>query len=146
MTNISLMIGANGAIVPALVSVSQPQRTAMNTLGMPIPQPAVCGLLLDTGASLTAIDNTIIVNQGLVPTGLIFVNTAGGALPVPALTYAIGLLLPSTAGPGQTYFPALPISSIDIAPGAANGLLGRDVLAFSLMTYAGFANTLLLTL
>jgi hypothetical protein len=140
MTNITTMIGQNGAFLPTLLSVSQPQRQAMLLLGMQIPLPTARALLIDTGASQTALDTTIVTALGLMATGLIFIGTAGGGLPIPSLTYDVGMRLSSTVGVQQTYFPALRISTVHLAPAGPDGLLGRDVLATGLMAYAGFAN------
>ncbi len=65
----------NGAFIDLLVAVSLPRQTALQNAGQAVPAPVPARALIDTGASCTAIDPSLIQALGLTPTGTVPVHT-----------------------------------------------------------------------
>jgi hypothetical protein len=79
----------------------------------------------------------------MTPTGTIQMHTASsGALPVNCDVYDVGIYFPDVL-PGGYFLPALPVNECPRLFGPINGLLGRDVIDRSVMTYNPFGGGLL---
>src|SRR5207249_3732544 len=100
--------------------------------------PATGNALIDTGATITAVDNSIVQQLGIKPTGVRSVGTAGGTSQQPV--YPILIKLPA-------HNIAMQVGS---ATGATLGqlgiiaLLGRDFLQNTLLIYDGPRGIILL--
>jgi hypothetical protein len=139
MPILTLPLVADGAVVDLLVGVSEPRRLALVAANQPVPAPVQIRALIDTGASVTCIEDSAIQPLGLIPTGIAqMVTPSTGAAPVACNQYDVSLLLihPALA----RLFPAAPI--IECKPLSPNfrALLGRDLLAHCLFVYDGQAN------
>jgi hypothetical protein len=125
-------------MVDAFVSVSQPRRAALLAAKQPVPNPVQIRGLLDTGASGTAIDPSVLTTLGLTPTGTTLVSTpTTGATPQTVEQYDIGIVIPAPSGAplfGQT----LPViaSELLLAQGF-HALIGRDILSQCVFVYNG---------
>lgn len=83
----TLRISARGPIVDAAVLVSLARREALQKTGKPVPNPQRVAALLDTGASCSAVDQSVLDALGLTPTGEAEILTPStGATPQKALT------------------------------------------------------------
>jgi hypothetical protein len=125
--------------VVATIGVSQARRLALQTANQPIPNVVVVQAELDTGASSTCVDPSVLTKLNLVATGTTQVNTpTTGSRPVSADTFDISLSIAAMAGLPSFVLNTIPIIQSELS--AAQGieaLIGRDVLKFCLLTYDG---------
>jgi len=69
-------------MVNAALGVSEARRQALLTAGQAVPQFVSIRALLDTGASMTCVDPTVIAALGLAPTGMTqMITPSTGAVP-----------------------------------------------------------------
>ena len=71
MPHISLPISPSGPTLEFFVAASVPRAEALKKAGLPVPAPILVKGLIDTGASCTSIDPSILKALGLVSTGTI---------------------------------------------------------------------------
>jgi hypothetical protein len=121
------------------------RQQALRTAGQVIPANQNCSLLIDTGASGTSIDPSIITTLGLAPTGNIPIQTPStGGTPHFANTYDISMII---LGPGiPKIIPAMQIVGLPLRHQGIDGLLGRDVLASARLIYSGTDNIVMMSL
>jgi hypothetical protein len=94
--------------------------------------------LLDTGASLTAIDPSVLTALSLTPTGTQLVNTpTTGTTPLVVDQYDVGFVIPSGSGV-PLFSQTLPViaSELVVAQGF-HALIGRDILSQCVFVYNG---------
>jgi hypothetical protein len=96
--------------------------------------------LIDTGASGTCIDPTVLNQLSLTPTGTTMVNTpTTGNQPAQAETFDISSFT-IYAGPDQAPFviPTVAVMASELlAPQGFHALIGRDILRHCLLNYDG---------
>jgi len=129
-----------GPLLNVLVNVSQPRAQALQKAGQPIPQPVVAKLVVDTGATLTAIDKSILAQLQLTPKGQTAIHTPSTQnTPVPANLFDIAMVIlgATAAAPFAHMIAALAVIDGDFKPQGIDGLLGRDVLASARVIYSG---------
>src|ERR1035438_4967701 len=132
-----------GPILIGFIGVSQARRTALAAAAQPIPSFIPIRGLIDTGASGTCIDPSVLTTLGLTPTGSVTVNTPStGSSPHTADQYDVSLMIPS----GTTTQPALVVQNLAVmcaellAAQGFHALVGRDILSRCLFAYNGTAN------
>ena len=82
-----------GLILTALIGVSAARRQALLTANQPVPNAVNVSALVDTGASCTCIDPSVLNQLGLTPTGSIQVNAPStGAQLASANQYDVSLV------------------------------------------------------
>jgi hypothetical protein len=80
------------------IGVSQARRAALAGANQPIPNNVQIRGLIDTGASNTCVDPSVLTTLGLTPTGSVTVNTpTTGTQPATADQYDVSLLIPSAS-------------------------------------------------
>jgi hypothetical protein len=137
MPHISLPIGPNGPVLDFFVGASTPRQSALRRAGLPVPSPIRVKGLIDTGASCTSIDPTVLKSLGLVATGTIQVHTPSTSKGQPHLTnqFDISIILPHAKMNWQ--FHAVPVIEAELSHQGIQALLGRDILSKCLFTYDG---------
>jgi hypothetical protein len=95
--------------------------------------------LIDTGASISAVDGTILARLGLAPTGVVQIHTPSTqGVPHPVNQYDVSLVIFGATNTTVVHaIPAIPVMDGNYQAQGIDGLLGRDVLANSHMFYAG---------
>lgn len=137
MAHFSVAIGPKGPILYVYIALSAPRLAALKTAGAPMPAPQLVEMLIDTGASHTNIDSTVVKALGLSPTGTIpMLTPSTGATPVVVPTYDVGMAIPGFAG-AQHLIGIHSVSECDFSAQGIGGLLGRDVLSAARLTYSG---------
>jgi hypothetical protein len=137
----TLQISPNGPILQALIGVSEPRRAALAEANQVVPKPVLIRALMDTGASCTCVDPTVLRDGlHLTPTGSVPVNTPStGTTPHEAEQYDVALVIPPAA-PGQSLlvFETIPVvcSALLDAQGF-HALIGRDILERCIFIYNG---------
>lgn len=125
-----------GAFVQVEINLPQPLIEFLSEQNKPIPAPSTGVALIDTGASKTCVDETILANLGINPIGLVSVGTAAGSVQ-------------RTIFPARLTFPefklvvdlsqviAVDLQGQTIQKTQIIGLVGRDILRFCQFTYDG---------
>lgn len=141
MPHFTLQFQAGGPQLQLYVGVSQPRGIALQQAGQSIPPLRLIRGLVDTGASNTAIDPTIIEGLGIQPTGsMAIVTPTTGPTPVQVNTYDVGIVIP-LRGPGQTHtIFALQVFESSLTVQGIQALIGRDILRNCLLVYDGPGN------
>lgn len=129
-----------GPIIDIAVGVTEARQIALMAAEIVIPQFQLAHMLIDTGASHTCLDPSVIAPLGLTPTGTVSIHTPstqGAAHQV--AQYDVRILVhgpPSSA----RWFDALPVSECNLKAQGIDGLLGRDVLGGCTLIYLGEMN------
>lgn len=138
MPRFTLGLGPFGAVVDAFVTVSVERGAALQKAGQPIPNAVRVRALIDTGASCSCVDSSVIKELSIPPTGREKVHTAstGQEAPHEANQYDVGMVIPSgTQAP--LYLPNLPVVEAELEHLGYKALIGRDVLARCILVYDG---------
>ena len=128
--NPGLLIGT-GPLVPVQIEVPEALAKLLADAGKAAPPPATGMALIDTGATASVVDVSLVDSLGVNPVGTVKVGTAGGPVTQPVFPIRIQL-----QGPAFTF----DFSRVTGAPLKEMGivaLLGRDVLAKMLLVYDG---------
>jgi hypothetical protein len=141
MPHLTLPITPSGPLLEIICGVSKPRAEALAKAGRPIPNPVPARALIDTGASITALDSTILKALGAVCKGTVPLHTPStqSGSPHVANQFDVSLVL---VHPLLTRtWRALPVIESALAHQGILALIGRDILGFCLMTYDGQAGT-----
>lgn len=105
--------------------------------GIPMPKPIIGNALIDTGASISVVDLSVISNLQISPVGISTVVTTAGS--VRQNLFPVKVMLPRLA---------VEISAVlgaDLRPFGVVALIGRDILSRFLMIYHGLGGTVTLS-
>ena len=130
----------SGPVIPVQIEIPSALADRLQQAGQTIPAPVSGLALVDTGASVSAVDAGCIQQLGVQPVGMVTVGTAGG--PQQQMLYPGRFSFPGTN------LPSLDFSSLLGADLAAQGvagprtgplvaLLGRDLLEHFVLVYNG---------
>ena len=120
-----------GPQVSVQLEVPDALAQQLKATNMPIPPPVKGMALIDTGATMTAVDAGVVAALGVNPIGVVPVGTAGGPAkhplyPIKLQLQGIGLVLNFGRVTGA------PLSGMNLV-----ALLGRDVLSRMILIYDG---------
>jgi len=126
-----------GPALEVVISPTPQHLEALASQDAPAPTPFQGLALIDTGASITTVDETICKTLGLKPTGYQKVAHAGGFSERPC--FAVQIMFPNTPFPAPLFHPR--VASVDLQYGNPRYalLLGRDLLARLKLVYNGVA-------
>jgi hypothetical protein len=135
----TLQFQTGGPQLHLYVGVSQPRQQALKDAGLEVPQPILIRGLVDTGASSTAVDPTIIEKLGLSATGAMPILTPStGDKPHQANTFDVSIAVPLP--PFNFNIAAMQVFESSLNVQGIQALIGRDILANCLLVYDGRAN------
>ncbi len=135
MPSLIASLTSEGAIVEAVVGVSQARAAALLAANLPTPQPIQLWLLVDTGASATCIQEGLLAPLGLLPTGSTPIHTPStGGSPIHCDQYDVSISFPGMV-PFTMTFPTVSVIECQPLTGTILGLLGRDILKHAAMSY-----------
>jgi predicted aspartyl protease len=128
-----------GPVLQVLVEVPTPLAASFRTAGTPVPQPASGLALIDTGATCSAVDDSVVQALGVQPIGVVNVGTAGGIRQ--QAVYSARFSFPGSNIPAMEFAQltgvdlrghVVPHLSIPLI-----ALIGRDILSKFVMIYNG---------
>ena len=123
---------AEGPVLPCAVMLDVRRAQALTLKGQPVPPQKVGSILIDTGASMTSIERTVLQELGIPPIGESQVKTPSGG--ETQLVYPCGLAFPGSPLPT---IKGIFVLGANLAEQGIVGLLGRDVLANCLFVFNG---------
>lgn len=127
-----------GPITQVEVHVPTALADFLQQTTQPIPQPVIGWALIDTGATSTCVDSSVIQSLGVPPIGVAAVGTAGGPQQQPVFPAALRF-----TGMGNTHEEFASVLGCDLSgQPTPDGLpllclVGRDVLKNGLLVYNG---------
>ena len=144
MPHSTLHIDQKGPILSVLIGISAHRREALKKLGHNIPPVVSANMLIDTGASMTCVDENIIKKLQIMPKGVVQGNTPSTKdTPHSFFTYDIEIIFP---GDHSKIIPAIPVISSHFSSQGHDGLIGRDILAMARLIYSGPDNMAMLSI
>lgn len=142
MPHFTLTFGPVGPLIHAFVGISEPRFHALQKESKPLPQPIVVKALVDTGASHTAVDPSVIKPLGLSPRRIAkTITPSTGAVAHKCHTYDISIHVPMGEAKALFSKPAWEVTCLDLKHQGFEMLLGRDVLGNCLLVYDGKAGS-----
>jgi hypothetical protein len=136
----SLQVSPKGPLLSAFVGVSIPRRDALITAGQTVPDIVPIQALIDTGASATCLDLSVLKALSLTPTGSASIETPStGGKPFIADQYDISLIVPpADLNQIPLIVETLPVVCVSIFDSFGyHALIGRDILAKCVFVYNG---------
>lgn len=126
-------------MVGVQIEVPEALSKQLAASGQSVPQPVTGMALIDTGATMTAVDTSVVAALGVNPVGVVPVGTAGGpatqpVYPIRLQIQGVGLVLNFSRVTGA---PLKPMNLV--------ALLGRDVLSRMILIYDGPSSEYVLT-
>ena len=136
MPTITRNISPQGPLLDVFLDISQARKNTLTKAGVAIPKPVQVTALIDTGASCTCIEPSVIHSLNITPTGSGVVSTPlTGKNPQICNKYDISVLL---IHPEINYqIGAIPVMESKVFGKGIHALLGRDVLSKCLFIYNG---------
>jgi hypothetical protein len=140
MAQFTAALTSEGMELPVMVGLSSRDMRALQTAGLPVPQPVVVTGIIDTGSNCCCISPRVASLLGIIPIRQGSTQTAGGTVPVNL--YKVGLLLPR---PGSTTeFLAVAdswtVAELSATVSGIEAIVGRDLLAQLLLVLNGPRN------
>ena len=119
-----------GAVLPNIeIALPQILVDELTKKGMPTPKPIIGNALIDTGASASVVDLSVISSLQISPVGVATVLTTAG--PVQQNLFPIRFVLP------RLVIDVSAVLGADLKPFDIVTLIGRDILSLFLMIYHG---------
>ena len=100
--------------------------------GLPVPPPQRGFALIDTGASITAVDEEVVASLGIQPIGQMKLSTPSQSMP--AWLYAVQL---TCSGVAMPVLELLDVVGCTLQPQGFIALLGRNFLRKGVLVYDG---------
>ena len=138
MPHFTLPIAAAGPVLTARFTVSEARAAALVAAGMELPHAPAATALLDTGASCTCVDPSILEALGLTPKGeadVLTPSTTEG--PERADEYDCGLFIFAETAANPYIVRNIPVLASPLQQQGIDAIIGRDVLAKCVLVYNG---------
>ncbi len=127
-----------GPIIPVEIAVPPALAQHLIATNAPVPAPVNGMALIDTGASITSVDNSVFQSLGVQPVGVAMVGGAHGAAQQPVFPASISF--PGTQLVGLAFNQVLGCNIVGQNTGTPLpliALVGRDLLQYFVMVYNG---------
>ncbi len=128
------------------MNVSKARYEALQTAKQPTPVGEKVRALLDTGASVSCIDPSVVTALSIPPHGTCLLNTpTTGDTPQTVNLYDIGIGIPGSTAP-PLVFETVEVAESDLFRRQGfHMLLGRDILARCVFHYNGPGNGIIVS-
>jgi predicted aspartyl protease len=138
MAALTASFQSGAPIIRVAIGVSEPRQHALQAALQPVPNPQACLALLDTGASHTCVDPTILSALNLSPTGSANVLTASsGTIPHACRQFDVALVIFMDNQQMHLASLTIPVVELELMNQGFGALIGRDVLSQGLLVYDG---------
>ncbi|MGI2905398.1 hypothetical protein [Tolypothrix sp. VBCCA 56010] len=143
MPHVTLDIAADGCRVQVIVSATARWAEFLKQAKLDVPEPVICQALIDTGATRTCVDPTVLNQLWLTPKGRLPVLTPStGAIPHYTNLFDVGIHLyyaGTVLNPESKYLLSHEIAACesDLLAQGIHVLLGMDVLSRCLLIVDG---------
>jgi hypothetical protein len=138
MPILTLPLEPGGAVISIGFLVSAPRRAALQQAGLDVPPPQIVRALVDTGASGTCLDCTIVKRLGLAPSGTILIHTPStGATPQTCNQFDVAVGIVMDNNEIHLSGSVIPVIESDLSAQNIQALLGRDLLDQGILIYDG---------
>lgn len=124
----------SGPTVQVEFSVPSVLAEQLGAAGNPIPQPHIGEALIDTGASTTCIDRSVVAALQLQPVGQSDMSTPSGPRQ-PTSVFAVKVGFPQGKIPLRA--DGLAVLGVDLSGQNCCALIGRDFLSGAVLVYNG---------
>ena len=142
MPHFTLTHGPLGPLIHAFVGVSDPRQGALVKAGLAVPPPLVVKALVDTGASHTAVDPSIMKALGISPRRIAqTITPSTGAKPHKCYSYDVSFHVPLGTVTSLFSKGAWEVTGLELKHQGFEVLLGRDILSEGLLVFDGKAGT-----
>jgi len=126
----------HGAVLQVEVNLPQPLIELLSQQGQPIPAPSTGMALIDTGATMTCVNEDVLAALGINPVGLVSLGTAAGPVQRPLFPARLGFPEP------KLVVDLSRVVAVDLRGQTVQGmsliaLVGRDILRFCQFIYDG---------
>lgn len=128
-----------GPTLEFYIGVSVPRANALTAAGKQVVPPILVRGLVDTGASCTSVDPSILTALGIVSTGTVPVHTPSTTSVAPHLANQFDISIILAHAKLSWQFHAVPIIESQLQHQGIQALIGRDILQNCLLTYDGQA-------
>ena len=139
MPHFTVPISAQGPVVDAAIMVSAARQSALHHANLQVPAPQIVRALIDTGASMSGVDPSVLVALGLSPTGEADIHTPStGGIPVSTPTYDVRIAIVSGRS-GDSHFVSetIQVVSTELTAQGLQVLIGTDILESFILHYNG---------
>lgn len=140
MPHFTLRLTHEGPIVKSVFHISAPRERVLREEGVAVPDLVQGRALIDTGASCTSVDPTVLDQLQLTPTGSVHVLTPStGDNPHITYQYDLAIVIPGAArSDAPLHFPVVPVIAADLLQAQGfHALIGRDILRHCVLIYNG---------
>jgi hypothetical protein len=141
MPHLTLPFSSGAPIIDLLVGVSRPRSEALRLAKQNIPPPVPVRALIDTGASCTNIDPTILKSLQIPSTGTVPCHTPSTTSGKPHIANQFDVSLTLVHSLITRTFHAVPVVEAELLHQGIQALIGRDILSWCLLSYDGQAGT-----
>lgn len=142
MRSLTLPILRSGALIDVHIGLSEARRHAHRVQGLPVPPLVQAKLLIDTGASVSMVDEALMRTLQLSPTSATeFHSPSTSGVAQTCNVYDVQMVLGGIATPNTLRIDPLAMMANSFINHAFDGLLGRDVLARLVIAWNGPGQT-----
>ena len=146
MRSLTVPILASGALIEVRVGLSDARRRALQRQGRQVPPPAKVTLLIDTGASMSLVDEAVMRTLQLTPTSATsYHSSSTNGIAQQCDVYDVSMVLGGQATANSLRIDPLAVMATAFINHPFDGLLGRDVLAKLQMGWSGPSQSLTLS-
>lgn len=140
MPHFTSPIVAEGPILNVIFTVSEARRRALEKADRPVPSLVQVRGLVDTGASHTCVDPSIIQALEIPDSGFAsMVTPTTGSSSVRKSTYDVGLAIFATNQDPPYHIRNMAVAECELSNQGFHALIGRDVLSKCILHYNGAA-------
>jgi predicted aspartyl protease len=126
-------------MVDAAVMISSAREKVLQDAGQNVTSPRTIRGLIDTGASISCVNPTVLTALGLTPTGEAEIHTPStGQTSVRVDTYDVRIaILAGRAGDLHFISETIQVTATDLTAQGIDALIGRDILKSCIFNYNG---------
>jgi len=125
------LLRSKGALIDLRIGNATLIANQMKSEGKQVPEPQAIVAMIDTGASISAIDSSVAASLGLQQTGSVQVGGVGGMSQQPVFAASLEFAEPKIA------YDPLSLSGSSLGAPDFQMLIGRNILCQMILTYDG---------